>query len=463
MKRSQQGLFNQTNLDFSQTKLDRTRPRKIATTLEQLSTNEKVRVPHYHHVFNFFNLFKFNAPDSYSIALPVDIGQPFQQMNPIDETISTNAEFFLVALPGLEDIVLSEVLDWFPSLEPKVEHGGIKVEAPLAIGLAMNLALKTPTRILVRISTFTCRDFPKLFQKISAIPWRHWIDLGCNLEVHASTNRSRLKMKKRIEETGAKAWRSVQKKSRVVQSEKKAALYIRIADNICTLSLDTSGERLHKRGLRQHVGEAPLRETIAAALLQLLSQHGKGCSDVELVDPMMGSGVFLLEAAFRDRLIEAREFGFESFAQLPAQVHPISTQRPKFSKLIGFEKDFKTAEAAKFNLQTAQSETTILQEDFFEAKPLPRSQAQQRWVVINPPYGERLKIKGPLSQFYAKIFATVERVVQPDLACFLLPAKVGRLDLPRSWKIVEKRSFSNGGIPVIAFVFRRVQVEQTQA
>ena len=104
------------------------------------------------------------------------------------------SEFFLVALPGLEDLVRLEVADWFPELSAKVEHGGVTVTAPLGTGLAMNLALKTPTRILLRVASFTCRDFPRLYNKVLALPWHEWIHPEFTLEVTASTTRSRLKI-----------------------------------------------------------------------------------------------------------------------------------------------------------------------------------------------------------------------------------------------------------------------------
>ncbi len=368
-------------------------------------------------------------------------------------------EFFLVALPGLEDIVQAEVREWFPAFDSKVEHGGVSVMAPLAEGLAMNLALKTPTRILLRMKTFRCKDFPKLYNKIAAFPWKDWIDPTCEIKVHVSTRLSRLKIKNRIEETSTDGWIEYQKKQNVkVVRGKTADMYVRFVNDDCTISLDTSGERLHKRGERTHIGEAPLRETIAASLIQHLGRkHAWNIpGNVELIDPMMGSGTFLLEAAFRDKLVEARDFAFERFAEKPDSPPKLQTKRPKIDSLIGFEKDAKTLSAAKSNLKDT-SHVTIKKEDFFDAKPLPPAGNKQRWVIANPPYNERIKVKEPLAELYARLFAKSEEVAKPDLACFLLPAKAvkGKFDLPRGWKVLEKRPFLNGGIPVVAFVFGR--------
>ena len=80
----------------------------------------------------------------------------------------------------------------------------------------------------------------------------------------------------------------------------------------------------------------------------------------------------------------------------------------------------------------------------------------RRWVVTNPPYGERIKVEGKISAFYEKLFAAVAEKLSPDLACFLIPesAKPERLTLPRQWKKVSSLRLSNGGLPVTALLVR---------
>lgn len=369
-----------------------------------------------------------------------------------------NLEFFLVALPGLEDVVAAEVNDWFPGLEAKVEHGGVTVFAPLGAGLAMNQALKTPTRILLRLKTFRCKDFPKLYNTITKLPWEQWIDMSCEMEVHVSTRLSRLKIKSRIEETCLDGWfEAVNRAGAKIKRGKKASLYVRFLNDECTLSLDTSGERLHKRGTREFIGEAPLRETIAAALIHLV-ESTYGCRDfqVEIVDPMMGSGTFLLEAADRNRLIEKREFAFENFAAQPKETPVLKADRVRVQRLIGYEADKKTIKAAEANLKKVEAGLQLELKDFFEAEPLPAA-ADPRWLFCNPPYGERLKVKEPLGALYERLFEASEKVARPERACYLLPSKAvkGKFRLPRGWKVLLKRPFVNGGIPVTAFVFGR--------
>lgn len=369
-------------------------------------------------------------------------------------------EFFLVALPGLEDLVLAELKAWCPALEATAVHGGVTVHAPLETGLALNLVLKTPTRILLRVASFRCRDFPKLYNKTLSIPWREMVNPACELNVTASSRLSRVKIKSRIAEACADAWMEYRQSIGVKPDrEKKLDLLVRFVNDECTLSLDTSGERLHKRGEKQLIGEAPLRETIAAALIQNVERSYDGeIGPVEIVDPMMGSGTFLLEAAIRDRVVSRRDFAFENFAV--GEVHPPVLQKPgpPVAALIGFENDRKTYAAAQGNLNSnADKEKIHLHAvDFFTAEPLVET-PRRRWLFANPPYGERLKIEEPLKEFYERLFEAAERVARPERACFLLPAKAvkGKFVLPWGWKVLEKRPFVNGGIPVVSFLFGR--------
>lgn len=361
------------------------------------------------------------------------------------------ARFFAVSLPGLEDLVEDEIKSRFPEFTVESVPGGVNVDASLADGLGMNLALKTPTRILLRAAEFTCRDFPKLFKKVSGLDWSEWIDPASTLEVSASSHRSRLKIKSRLEETCLDGWKAYQKAKGVkTDPRKKANLFVRLNENLCTLSLDTTGERLHKRGQREFIGEAPLRESIAAAMLRMLAHADplKNGEPIELVDPMVGSGTFLIEALTRDWPNEGR--AFQQF-KIEASIPKMTAQEPRFQSGVGFEADKKTLTAARGNLEGLKVQ--LILGDFFLAEKL--SAGPRRWIIANPPYGERLKVDEPLDRFYAKLFAACEKVVRPELAAFLLPAKSGRLELPPSWKVAEKRRFTNGGIPVIAYIFKR--------
>lgn len=369
-------------------------------------------------------------------------------------------EFFLITLPGLEDLALNEVLEWFPGASSQVEHGGVTVFLPLEQGLAMNLVLKIPTRILLRVSRFKCRDFPKLFQKVSQFPWIEWIDARCEPEVHVSTSKSRLSIKRRIKETCEKAWTKSQANG---PAQYTLGLYVRIVEDLCTLSLDTSGALLHKRGSEKHIGKAPLRETIGAAMIQLLALHSVSDTPVELVDPMMGSGTLLTEALMRDQILTDRNFNFQIFKHSKIIPPRLSQMRPKIISLVGLEADKKTAQAAEFNLKNYsgkfkdETKLSVLQGDLFKINSLAPPGELVRWVVCNPPYGKRIKVKGRLKEYYENLLEAIQQFTSPDLTCILIPKGTvkGKLKLPGNWKVLEKREFSNGGIPIVAYVFKR--------
>jgi len=376
---------------------------------------------------------------------------------PETEFSSQPFEFYLVCAPGFEDVSERELRAWFPGLEPRRARGGLSLEAPLGVGYAMNRVLKTPTRVLLRLMTFGCRDFPKLYKKISGFPWEEWLSDQSRIAFHAAAHGSRLKIKTRIEET---CW-----EARVARLKKRgrphsrfegppADVYVRLDDDVCTLSLDTSGEILHKRGVRVFSSQAPLRETTAAAVLWWLRELSPQAKDVEILDPMMGAGTFLLEAAGLMKKVETRAFAFEKFtAQCPEE--SALAPAPFIGRLRGFDIDARAYAAARENLALAKGEdrADIVQGDFFAVQPL--DEAPHRWVVCNPPYDERIAVDGSLGGFYEKLLAQVERVARPELAAFLFPAdaRPEKLRLPSGWRKREARRFSNGGIEVWVMVY----------
>ncbi len=460
-------------------------------------------------------------------------------------------EFFLIVAPGLEVIAQRELAFWVPNAQPVVERGGITVHLPLAEGLQLNRCLKTVTRILLRMTSFGCRDFPKLFKKLSAFAWRDWLEDEVEVEFHASAHRSRLFVKKRIESTCIDARRAYLGQGKTGQGKTgqgktgqgktgqgktgegktaakknqtaplaKVDVFVRIIDDVCTLSLDTSGELLHKRGHRELSSEAPLRETIAAALLLLLEGHNASDKDIvgnriELVDPMTGGGTFLIEAAMLRKPIYGRSFAFEACAPLLARAQSqqkqyISDQPPQrqsdqlrpevsrkninsfeYSSFVGLDLDSHALESARGNLLSLdpilsqEKQIKLICGDIFQASDLSKNligshlsdrdqpdrklpeenvsdgkvskMGLKRWLIANPPYGERIRVKGKLSDYYESLFAACETFAQPERACFLLPEKVSPMKLraPSAWQRVEALRFSNGGLPVVALIFKR--------
>jgi putative N6-adenine-specific DNA methylase len=372
-------------------------------------------------------------------------------------------EFVLVVAPGFE-ILAEKEISRFTLTPVSRERGGLTVHLPLAEGLELNRVLRIPTRILLRLASFGCRDFPKLFKKMVGFPWAEWV--AGPVEFVASTHKSRLFIKKRIEKACEDGFAKAQKAGSAPIDGEPSTVYVRFVDDICFVSLDTSGELLHRRGVKTMTSEAPLRETIAAAMLAFMGEPPEG---TVLVDPMVGTGTFFFEAA---NVESKRDYAFETIPKYIEEKTTVSSppspqtsnvdgntngngniKRPTFSRFVGFEIDPKTASAARENLKSIGAPVAIEVADIFDAKPLAGNET--RWLIANPPYGERLKIEGRLKDYYELLFASCERIVKPKKACFVLPdsSRPEKLRAPNNWRLESLLKFQNGGLPVTALLF----------
>ncbi len=178
-------------------------------------------------------------------------------------------QLFLIIPPGLEDLALKEVELKCPVSGIEVVKGGLELTADLDWVVKAHTTLKIPTRILMRLTNFKVRDFPKLYQKFSSFKWNQYLSHP-EPEWEISCTKSRLNHTGRIEETVKKALDEAMRKQPLGKDwEKKQyspqTFYIRIFDDELTLSLDLTGDPLYKRGLQKIKGEAPIRENFAAA------------------------------------------------------------------------------------------------------------------------------------------------------------------------------------------------------
>ena len=416
-------------------------------------------------------------------------------MNQKRDEKPTWRRFFIVVPLGFEDSCERELSYWLGHCRDlsfergRVEAGGITIDLPEDLGFSLNRVMKTPSRILLRVADFGCRDFPKLFRKFRALDWSRWISAGgAEPEFHISSRASRLAIKRRITETcsdGFMAWRKQAKIGREEECEpsQNSALatspliHVRFLDDVCTVSIDTSGEHLHRRGYRTMTPDAPLRENIAACLIWKLlgDQSGRWA----LIDPMVGSGTFLLEALGLYRPV-SRPFSFERFPcvmngevvardiVLYEHSAEVSARLPKFSVLKGWDASSKAIGAARSNLERARDGFaagdgsahdpvfSLEERDAFSAGA-GEALGENRAVICNPPYGERLRVEGPLHAYYSNLFMSIENAVEPVRAGFVLPAKArpDSLRIPKTWRRESLTGFENGGIPVLFHVFVR--------
>ena len=374
-------------------------------------------------------------------------------MNPTD-----NASFFLIYPPGLEEPALKELSEKYALLEAAVPlkvnlmtPGGIEIECPLHTGLKLNLVLKTPTRILLRLTQFKCRDFPKLYQKISKFNWAPWM-LGQTPEVECSSKNSRLFDSRKIEKAigdGINEFyrhKPVKKKylDRFEVTDKKnlPKLYFRAEDDLVTLSLDTTGDRLHKRGDKTAAGLAPIRENLASLLLMdLLENAPAHCT---LIDPMCGSGTFLLEAKHFYQKTTERDF---AFFQLPVVIEApalfaniLWTEKTLVQKTVGFDISADVIFQAKKN----DPEGDFRTEDLMNKTT---HHFENPVVIVNPPYGIRVGENINLD-FFLRVIRAVKNKFHPTVAGFIIPDEF-KIYSNDEWTVKKTRAFKNGGIEVI--------------
>lgn len=324
-------------------------------------------------------------------------------------TQSDTFEIFLVATPGLEDALLAEVRE-------KDFHGASAVKGGVALtgGWAdvwrANLEIRGATRVLARFAAFRALHLAQLDKRARKIPWKDVLRPDVAFRVEASCKSSR------IYHSGATAQRIERaiREELGAPSSAEAAITVmaRIEDDLCTVSVDTSGEMLHKRGHKEAVNKAPMRETMAAMFLRQCGYRGTE----PVVDPMCGSGTFVIEAAEIAAGLQpgrSRSFAFEKLATFDAQAckrmraQEIKTfARMPDCKFYGSDRDAGAVAMSRAN--AGRSGVTGLTEFSQHAiSELTAPDGPPGLVIVNPPYGARLGESAHLKPLYRALGQTL--------------------------------------------------------
>ena len=294
---------------------------------------------------------------------------------------------------------------------------------------------RTANRILMRIETVDATSFSQLQKKLSDIPWELFLKVDQVLQTHATTRHCRLYHTGAISERILKSIEARKKNREFMVSDEKSPsltqnIYVRGVDDRFTVSIDSSGESLYKRGLKQHTGTAPLRETLAAASLSLAGYSGKE----PLIDPMCGAGTYSLEAALMVKKIPPGWFREFAFMQWPAY----RTKRFEYLKRH-FEDDFvqpdkpvifasdknplACRQLEQCTRQFGLSDTvSIINADFFELVPGDFSD-QPGLITINPPYGRRIGSRQESIEIFQAICETLARQYKGWKLVLIAPSK----------------------------------------
>ena len=309
----------------------------------------------------------------------------------------TNIKFIAPCLFGVEGILAGE-LERMGALNVKAENGRVKFEGDLNILARANICSRFAERICINLGEFEATNFEELFQGVKAIPFEDYIGkddafpvngYSLNSELHSIPDCQKIIKKAMVERLKAKygiSWFS--------ETGPEYKIRFSILKNQVTIMLDTSGEGLHKRGYRRNSNDAPLKETLAAAMCDT----ARIFPDTKLFDPFCGSGTILIEAAMMALKMAPglrRFFAAERFGFIPDNVWREERMRAQDQILKdidfraqGFDIDPEAVRLTKENAEKA-GVSKYVKVDLADIKDF--NVPDERCLVItNPPYGERL-------------------------------------------------------------------------
>lgn len=365
-------------------------------------------------------------------------------------------DLLAIASPGLEGILASEISAL--GIRPRqILNGGVEFRGERAEMMRANLHSRVAARIVVRMAEFHASTFYELERRAKKQEWERFLSKDSLFRFRVTARKSKLYHSDAIAErlglaaaraTGAKVLAA--KSDEHDETESAQLFIVRIANDTVTISADSSGELLHRRGYRQAIAKAPLRETLAAAML-----IGSGWDlKSPLVDPMCGSGTIAIEAAMMARAIAPgiqREFAFEQWAEHESQVWTAmktdarNAERLTASgQILASDRD---AGAIKATLANAERAGVLADLDISErAISSVEFPDEPGWIVSNPPYGLRVGETGALRNLYAQL-GKILREAAPGYRLALLSADPA-LDAQLRVELEEGFRTTNGGIPV---------------
>lgn len=320
---------------------------------------------------------------------------------------------------GLEAVLKKEIYDLGYEIT-RVEDGRVTFTGDAEAICRANLFLRTAERVLIQVGRFEARTFDELFEATKALPWEEYLPRDARFWVKkASSIKSKLYSASDIQSIVKKAVVECLKgKYRIDWFAEDGADYplrVFLMKDEVTVTLDTTGDSLHKRGYRTMAGKAPLSETLAASLIMLTPWH----SDRILVDPFCGSGTFPIEAAMMAANIAPgmnREFLSQEWNNLiPRKIWYEAVEEAQdlvdpdvHTAIQGYDIDESVIAVARENARRAGVEKLI----HFQRRSVSELNHPKKYgfVITNPPYGERLEDKKDLPELYRMIGEAYNRL-----------------------------------------------------
>ena len=315
---------------------------------------------------------------------------------------NTSLEILLVTPPGFEEILRAEVTEK-GFKKAKILTGGVLIKGGWPEVYRANLQLRGASKVLVRLGSFRAFHLSELDKKARQFPWNDFLNPRTPIRVDVSTSKSKIYHKKAAVERIERALEEILH----CEADPEAGLQIkvRLFKDICTISLDSSGEGLHKRGSKEALNKAPLRETLAALSLRACGFKGKE----PVIDPMCGSGTFILEAAEIASRLDAgrnRAFAFETLKNFDPKAWKTVKEKSNpcavEDRFFGFDRDKGAISFATANAERAQvSAITSFTRQTLSNIQAPKGPAGL--MITNPPYGTRIGDQKKLLPLYQSL------------------------------------------------------------
>ncbi|WP_066632759.1 THUMP domain-containing class I SAM-dependent RNA methyltransferase [Desulfolucanica intricata] len=326
-------------------------------------------------------------------------------------------ELIATATFGLEAVVARELRE-LGYQDLKVENARVTFTGNLSDICKTNLWLRTADRILIKMGEFKATTFEELFQQTKALPWPDWISENANFPVEGKSIKSKLFSVPDCQAIVKKAVvEKMKQKYKLEWFEEKGPLYkieVALLNDTATLTIDTSGPGLHKRGYRKLGSSAPLKETLAAAMILLSRWH----PDRILIDPFCGSGTIPIEAALIGQNIApgiGRNFAAEEWPVIPKKLwqearkeaHALANYNREL-RIMGQDIDGEVLSLARYHAREAGIDEQVK----FQKLPVAelRSRYRYGYIICNPPYGERLGDRPRVEQLYREMGAVFRKL-----------------------------------------------------
>lgn len=379
--------------------------------------------------------------------------------------MNTKYEMIATTAFGLEAVVKREIIALGCEVT-KVEDGRVSFVGDARDIVRANLWLRVADRVLLKIDEFKATDFETLYQRVKGWKWETLLNLDSSFPVQCSTINSKLASEPACQATVKKAiaerMGDFYQVDRLPETGSQYKVRLNLMKDVATITVDTSGEGLHKRGYRKNSVEAPIKETLAAALIDLSFWK----QDRLLVDPFCGSGTIAIEAALKGMNIApglGREFDCESWDIIKPEIWK-EEKRKAFSaidnevelSIYASDIDEEAIEAASLNAQEAGVDDNIHFQllDIADLKP----QGKNGIIITNPPYGERIGSETELHKIYSDLGRYMRE--NPAWSLFAISADMNFEDEVMGRKATRRRKLYNGGIMTQYFQFHGVKPER---